>query len=77
MSEHKLEMTKKDILLDGKPITENDAIVIVSHISNRKKDSYLDKVLDYWIMLSEPGHNGFWLKEYHKDTQKESEAILK
>ena len=68
---------KKGWLLDDKPITSEDVMALLSHIAGRDKDKELELVADYWVMLKEPGHNGFWLKQYHKDTQNENEAIKK
>lgn len=71
--ELKLDIVK-GWLIAGKPITENDIILLLSHYTAKNKDKDLELVLDYWIMLKEPGHNGFWLKQYHADTQDKSKA---
>lgn len=78
MSKLTLELKKGEgWFLEGKPVTSLDAIVLVSSIAARDKDEDLHKVLDYWVMLKESGHNGFYLKDYHKVTRNKEEAIRK
>ena len=68
---------KRGYLLNGKSIEENDIIVLLSDFANRKKDFDLKLVLDYWVMLKESGHNGFYLKDFHQVTKDKREAIRK
>lgn len=72
---HQLVQTQKGIKIDGKPITEQDILYLLSRFTGQTHDKDLEKVLDYWIMLKESGHNGFYLRAYHQDTTNKNEAI--
>lgn len=78
--QHKKGMCKNCFNFITKELDPLDAIVIITDLKNRKSTSKKDKekyelLLDYWVMLFESGHNGFYLKAYHKDTQNKKEAI--
>ena len=77
MIEFKLTNNRKDgWQLNNKPIGHNDVLLLLAHISDRDNDKDLELVIDYWIMLKESGHNGFYLKDYHKVTQNKDERII-
>lgn len=65
----------KGWLLNGKPISETDVLMLTTHVAGKNNDKDLELVLDYWVMLKESGHNGFYLKDYHKTTSNKNEAI--
>ena len=73
---HKLTYEQKEgYQLDGKPLTPNDVLFLLSFLAGRTGDKDLEKIADYWVMLKESGHNGFYLKQYHKDTTNKTKAI--
>lgn len=65
----------KGHLLDGKPMGSADLIMLLTNYASLHNDNDLELVLDYWVMLKESGHNGFYLKELHKVTQNKSEEL--
>lgn len=66
---------EKGYLLDGKPITENDILALLTSYALKHNDKDLELVTDYWVMLKESGHNGFYLADFHKVTRNRSKAI--
>ena len=75
--EYVLKIDKSNVSLNDKPIGETDILLLLSKFSDLHEDKDLRLVLDYWLMLKESGHNGFYLKSYHETTQNKSEAIRK
>jgi len=68
---------EKGWVLDGEPITSQDIMFLASGYATMHKDKDWQMALGYLVMLKEPGHNGFWLKSYHTETQNKKEAIRK
>jgi len=77
MKKYILEMNDNEITLNNKPIAENDVLVLLTHIALKNKDTDLKRVIDYWIMLKESGHNGFYLKNYHETTHDKNEELIR
>ena len=73
----KIELDTKKLTLNGKTLTDTDCLMLLTKLQIRDNDEDLERVIDYWIMLKESGHNGFYLKDYHKVTQNADEAIRK